>query len=148
MAAVGFVQSRMLLAVWYDLSDVKASPEALDDRASFRRYCGFSGDEATPERTTFVRFRKAPHRSAPGWDKALFDEIATQLKAKAIRVKTGQRLSTPPSLPPRAKRDGEKRAGSNTKAGRQLYGFKAACWRRRRHGSGRGNRNYARKREQ
>ena len=61
--------------------------EALDDRASFRRYCGFSGDEATPERTTFVRFRKA--LIAQDLDKALFDEIATQLKAKAIRVKTG-----------------------------------------------------------
>src|ERR1700685_1148875 len=34
----------MLLAMWYDLSDVKLA-EALDDRASFRRYCGFSGDE-------------------------------------------------------------------------------------------------------
>ncbi|SHF58349.1 Transposase domain, partial [Acidocella aminolytica 101 = DSM 11237] len=38
----------MLLAVWYDLSDVKLS-EALDDRASFRRFCGFSSQEATPE---------------------------------------------------------------------------------------------------
>ncbi len=76
----------MLLAMWYDLSDVKLA-EALDDRASFRRYCGFSGDEATPERTTFVRFRKA--LIAQDLDKALFDEIATQLKAKAIRVKTG-----------------------------------------------------------
>ena len=47
-----------LLAVWYDLSDVKLA-EALDDRSSFRRFCGFSGHEATPERTAFVRFRKA-----------------------------------------------------------------------------------------
>ena len=31
----------MLLAVWYDLSDVKLA-EALDDRSSFRRFCGFS----------------------------------------------------------------------------------------------------------
>ncbi|WP_139832134.1 transposase [Mesorhizobium australicum] len=31
----------MLLSVWYDLSDVKLA-EALDDRASFRRFCGFS----------------------------------------------------------------------------------------------------------
>jgi IS5 family transposase len=44
----------MLLAMGYDLSDVKLA-EALDDRASFRRYCGFSTSEATPERTTFVR---------------------------------------------------------------------------------------------
>jgi len=46
----------LLLAVWYDLSDVKLA-EALDDRASFRRFCGFSGAEPTPERTAFVRFR-------------------------------------------------------------------------------------------
>ena len=48
----------LLLAVWYDLSDVKLA-EALDDRASFRRFCGFSSTEATPERTAFVRFRRA-----------------------------------------------------------------------------------------
>jgi IS5 family transposase len=63
----------MLLAMWYDLSDVKLA-EALDDRGSFRRYCGFSTNEATPERTAFVRFRKA--LIAQGLDKALFDEIA------------------------------------------------------------------------
>ena len=76
----------MLLSVWYDLSDVKLA-EALDDRASFRRFCGFSASEPTPERTAFVRFRKA--LVAHGLDKALFDEITGQLKAKAIRVKTG-----------------------------------------------------------
>jgi len=76
----------MLLAVWCDLSDVKLA-EALDDRASFRRYCGFSAAEATPERTAFVRFRKA--LIAQNLDKALFDEIAAQLRAKAVRVKTG-----------------------------------------------------------
>lgn len=47
----------MLLAVWYDLSDVKLA-EALDDRTSFRRFCGFSAHEPTPERTAFVRFRR------------------------------------------------------------------------------------------
>lgn len=47
----------LLLSIWYDLSDVKLA-ETLDDRASFRRFCGFSGTEATPERTAFVRFRK------------------------------------------------------------------------------------------
>lgn len=31
----------LLLSVWYDLSDVKLA-EALDDRASFRQFCGFS----------------------------------------------------------------------------------------------------------
>jgi IS5 family transposase len=76
----------MLLAVWYDLSDVKLA-EALDDRASFRRFCGFSASEPTPERTAFVRFRKAlvDHKL----DKPLFEAITGQLKAKAIWVKTG-----------------------------------------------------------
>ncbi len=76
----------MLLSIWYDLSDVKLA-EALDDRGSFRRFCGFSVSEATPERTAFVRLRKA--LIGNGLDKALFDEITRQLKAKAIRVKTG-----------------------------------------------------------
>lgn len=76
----------MLLAVWYDLSDVKLA-EALDDRASFRRFCGFASHEATPERTAFVRFRKV--LASRGLDKALFKAITAQLKARAIRVKRG-----------------------------------------------------------
>jgi IS5 family transposase len=47
----------LLISVWYDLSDVQLA-EALDDRASFRWFCGFSGNEPTPERTAFVRFRR------------------------------------------------------------------------------------------
>jgi Transposase domain (DUF772) len=38
-------------------SNVKLA-EALDDRASLRRFCSFSAYEATPERTAFVRFRR------------------------------------------------------------------------------------------
>lgn len=76
----------LLMAVWYDLSDVKLA-EALDDRASFRRFCGFSSSEPTPERTAFVRFRRA--LVAAGLDRVLFEAITAQLKAKAVRVKTG-----------------------------------------------------------
>ncbi len=76
----------LLLSIWYDLSDVKLA-EALDDQASFRRFCGFSRSEPTPEQTAFVRFRKA--LVAHSLDKTLFDEVARQLKAKAIQVKTG-----------------------------------------------------------
>ena len=76
----------LLIAVWHDLSDVRLA-EALDDRASFRRFCGFAAHEATPERTSFVRFRKA--LLARGLDVALFDEVTGQLRAKAVRVKTG-----------------------------------------------------------
>ena len=76
----------LLLSIWYDLSDVRLA-EALDDRASFRLFCGFSRTEATPERTAFVRFRRAllTHKL----DKTLFERVTAQLKAQAITVKTG-----------------------------------------------------------
>jgi len=110
----------MLLAMWYDLSDVKLA-EALDDRASFRRYCGFSTSEATPERTTFVRFRKALVTQA--LDKALFDEIATQLKAKAIRVKSGT-LVDATIIASASEEDGEARWVKH-KGRSAVHGFKA-----------------------
>lgn len=76
----------LLLSIWYDLSDVKLA-EALDDRASFRRFCGFSANEATPERTAFVRFRR--QLVANSLDQALFEAVTKQLKSKAVTVKTG-----------------------------------------------------------
>lgn len=76
----------LLLSIWYDLSDVKLA-EALDDRASFRRFCGFSGSEGTPERTAFVRYRRA--LITHGLDAALFDAVTVQLKARAVTVKVG-----------------------------------------------------------
>jgi len=76
----------LLLSVWYDLSDVKLA-EALDDRASFRRFCGFSRSEATPERTAFVRYRgKLVEHNL---DRTLFETVTIQLKARAVTVKTG-----------------------------------------------------------
>ena len=71
--------------VWYDLSHVKLA-EALDDRA---HSVGSVGSLATrqPERTAFVRFRKA--LSVCALDQSLFDEITGQLKARAIKVKIG-----------------------------------------------------------
>src|SRR5687768_15916471 len=41
---------KALLAVWYDRPDVKLT-DALNDRASLHRFCGFASDEPTPERT-------------------------------------------------------------------------------------------------
>jgi transposase, IS5 family len=76
----------VLISDWYDLSEVKLA-EALEDRAAFRRFCGFSMSETTPERTAFVRFRRA--LVARGLDQGLFDEVTQQLKAKAVRVKSG-----------------------------------------------------------
>ena len=93
----------LLIAVWYDLSGVKLA-EALDDRASFRRFCGFAAHEPVPERTSFVRFRKA--LLARGLDMVLFDEVTGQLRAKAVRVKTGT-LVDATVIPSATKGDGE-----------------------------------------
>lgn len=76
----------LLISIWYDLSDVKLA-EALEDRVSFRRFCGFSRDEATPERTAFVRFRR--ELIARGLDHALFERVTAALKARAVTIKTG-----------------------------------------------------------
>jgi IS5 family transposase len=76
----------LLLSVWYDLSDVKLA-EALDDRVSFRRFCGFTASEPTPERTAFVRFRKELARH--GIDKVPFEAVTRQLFEKNVMVKTG-----------------------------------------------------------
>jgi transposase, IS5 family len=82
----------LLLATWYDLSDVMLA-EALSDRASFRRFCGFAGDEETPERTAFVRFRRqlVDHRL----DRSLFAAIARDLEKKGATVRKG---TSPQSL--------------------------------------------------
>ncbi len=110
----------MLIAVWYDLSDVKLA-EALADRASFRRFCGFSPQEAIPERTAFVRLRKA--LTAWGRDKALFEAVTRQLKAKAISVKTGTLVDATIIA---AAREGDADARWVKHKGRRaMHGFKA-----------------------
>jgi len=76
----------LLLAVWHDLSDVQLA-EALDHRASFRRFCGFSLSEATPERTAFVRFRGELVRR--GLDERLFRAVVRQLEGLGLVVRTG-----------------------------------------------------------
>jgi transposase, IS5 family len=76
----------LLLGFWYDLSDV-ALAEALEDRASFRRFCGFSSAEATPERTAFVRFRRELVRRK--LDAKLFRAVVRQIEARGLVVKTG-----------------------------------------------------------
>ncbi len=76
----------LLLATWHDLSDVRLA-EALDDRASFRRFCGFAAHEPTPERTAFVRFRA--ELVGRGLDRSLFEQVTGQLDRRGVVVRTG-----------------------------------------------------------
>lgn len=110
----------MVLSIWYDLSDVKLA-EALDDRASFRRFCGFCVSEPTPERTAFVRFRKA--LVSHGLDKTLFEAITGQLKAKAIKVKTGTLVDA--TIIASASKDDDEGHWVKHKGRPAVHGFKA-----------------------
>jgi IS5 family transposase len=83
----------LLLATWHDLSDVRLA-EALDDRASFRRFCGFAAHEPTPERTAFVRFRAELLRR--GLDRALFESITRQLDQRGVVIRTATRPMSQP----------------------------------------------------
>lgn len=76
----------LLLQQWYGLSD-PGLEEALNDRVSFRRFCGFSLEAATPDETTLCRFRNA--LKAAGLGEALFQEVLGQLDRAGFVVRTG-----------------------------------------------------------
>jgi IS5 family transposase len=79
----------LYLASLYDLSD-PALEEALIDRVSFRLFCGFPLDEATPDETTLCRFRN--DCAAAGMLEAAFAEVSRQLDAKKLIVRKGTLL--------------------------------------------------------
>ncbi len=111
----------LLLAVWYDLSDVKLA-EALDDRASFRRFCGFAAYEPTPERTAFVRVRG--ELVARNLDRVLFVAVTDQLDAQGVIVKTGTLVDATLITSASVRTDDEARwAGHRRK--KPVHGYKA-----------------------
>jgi transposase, IS5 family len=111
----------LLLATWHDLSDVRLA-EALDDRAGFRRFCGFAAHEPTPERTGFVRFRR--ELVCRGLDRALFEATTRQLEAKGVMVRTGTLVDA--TLVPSAsiRGDGEARWAGHRRR-KPVHGYKA-----------------------
>lgn len=76
----------LLLQQLYGLSD-PGLEEALLDRVSFRRFCGFALDAATPDETTLCRFRNALKDAGLG--EALFSEVLRQLEAAGFVLKKG-----------------------------------------------------------
>lgn len=119
----------LLLAQWYDLSD-PGLEDALADRLSFRRFCGFPLDEETPDETSFVRFR-ARLRDLGLYEK-LFAEVNRQLEVRGLMVKTGTLVDATViearAAPPRSK-EGEVSAvdpdaGFTKKHGRTYFGYK------------------------
>ncbi len=111
----------LLLATWHDLSDVRLA-EALDDRASFRRFCGFAAGEPTPERTAFVRFRAELVRR--GLDRALFEAVTRQLDARGVVVRTGTLVDATLLRSASIQHDGEARWAGH-RSHKPVHGYKA-----------------------
>jgi len=76
----------VLLAKWFGLSDPQLE-ECLMDRLSFRRFAGLSLTDATPDETTFVRFRARLRER--GLDRTLFDQTLTHLETQGLLVRGG-----------------------------------------------------------
>ena len=76
----------LYLQALYDLSD-PGLEEALLDRFSFRRFCGFSLDDRTPDETTLCRFRLAAAKA--GVLERCFAEVGRQLDARGLMLKKG-----------------------------------------------------------
>lgn len=120
----------LLLAQWYQLSD-PGLEEALADRLSFRRFCGFGLDEGTPDETTLCRFRMA--LAERGLTAVLFAELSHQFDAKGLVLKAGTLIDATlveADADVRKGQDGkpvtvEREAGFARRRGRAFFGFKA-----------------------
>jgi IS5 family transposase len=76
----------LLLQRLYALSDPQLE-EALLDRLSFRRFCGFTGEDGAPDETTLCRFRQDAAASCVL--EACLDEVNRQLFAKGLILRAG-----------------------------------------------------------
>jgi transposase, IS5 family len=115
----------------YDLSD-PGLEEALLDRLSFRKFCGFGLDQSTPDETTICRFRGDAARGQVL--QRCFAEITRQLEAKGLMLKKGTLMDATivnSTLNPRklkaekgANHPKEPGAGWINKAGKSYFGYK------------------------
>jgi IS5 family transposase len=76
----------MLLQQWYGLSD-PAAEEAVADRLSFRRFCGFPLDVKTPDHNSIWRFRQTLVDLE--LQDLLLGELNRQLDRRGLLVKRG-----------------------------------------------------------
>jgi len=104
----------LYLQMLYGLSD-PGLEEALQDRLSFRRFCGLELDEATPDETTICRFRQAAAKK--GVMQACFEEVNRQLDAKGLIVRKGTLMDA--TIVAAASRKPEMTAGKAAKLERE-----------------------------
>ena len=123
----------LLLQQWYSLSD-PALEEALGDRLSFRRFCGFALDETTPDETTICRFRQA--LLGAGLRDRLLKELNNQLDGRGLMLKQGTMIDAtlvaaqarPPAVTSAGtagQSDHDRDANWTRQNGRSYFGYKA-----------------------
>jgi len=120
----------LLVQSLYGLSD-RELEEALADRLSFRRFCGFGLEDAVPDHTVLNRFRNT--LIARGLLDRLFAELDRQLDKAGVMVKRGTMLdatlieaTSVPDSPGRPCRDADARFGGPGKSGGGFtFGYKA-----------------------
>jgi IS5 family transposase len=131
-----FAALAMLKALYlqrlYDLSD-PGLEEALADRFSFRRFCGFSLADPTPDETTILRFRHDAART--GVLEQCFAAVNEQLAAQGLVLRQGTmmdasviraKLRPPPMATGRgAVNVQEPDAGWTGRGGKTVLGYKA-----------------------
>lgn len=121
----------LYLQALYDLSD-PGLEEALLDRVSFRRFCGFGLDERTPDETTICRWRQDASRQRVM--ELAFLEVNRQLEAKGLFVKKGTLLDAtiieaasrrpPIEAGSGARSEKEPEASYTRKNGQSFYGYR------------------------
>lgn len=121
----------LYLAAMYDLSDPGLEAE-LNDRLSFRRFCGIGLEMRAPDETTLCRFRKDAGDAA----RTCFEEINRQLEKRGLFLKKGTLMDATlikaHRCPPRVEDVGlgqgdaaEPQASWTRKNGKSFYGYKA-----------------------
>lgn len=116
----------------YDLSD-PGLEEALRDRLSFRRFCGFALEDRTPDETTILRFRHDAAKA--GVLEECFSVVNRQLDAQGLVLRQGtmmdasiirgQRRPPPITAGRGAVNPQEPDAGWTGRGGKTVLGYKA-----------------------
>jgi transposase, IS5 family len=76
----------LLLQQWHGLSD-PGLEASLEDRLSFRRFCGFALDAETPDHVTIHRFREALRQL--GLADRVFEEVNRQIDNRGLILRQG-----------------------------------------------------------
>jgi transposase, IS5 family len=102
------------LQMIHDLSD-KGLEHMLSDRLSFRRFCGYTLEQATPDETTICRFRKALVEANAL--EACFAEVNRQLEEKGLVLRKGTIMDA--TIVPAASRKPDIKKGKSAKLSRE-----------------------------